>query len=119
MQNRATSSRRRQPARRLARSIGIGAAAGIAAAAGVRFGREVTATARTGTGHPLKHRVPDLAAGAIQPEYPPPVPSGRPALAGELHLPSACPRCPMVGCLARVTRFSRRRSSRDDLPLLP
>jgi uncharacterized protein DUF1264 len=70
MQHRATSSRRRQPVERLARSIGIGAAAGMAAAAGVRFGRKVMATARTGKGHPLKHRVLDLASGAIQPKYP-------------------------------------------------
>jgi hypothetical protein len=42
----------------------------MAAAAGVRFGRKVMATAKTGTGHPLKHRVLDLAAGAIQPKYP-------------------------------------------------
>lgn len=63
MQYRATSSRRGQPAERLARSIGIGAAAGVAVAAGVRFGRKVMATAKTGTGHPLMHRVLDLAAG--------------------------------------------------------
>src|ERR1044071_4609179 len=70
MQHRATSSRREQPVERLARPIGIGVVAGMAAAAGVRLGRKVMATARTGQGHPLKQRVLDLAAGAMQPKYP-------------------------------------------------
>jgi hypothetical protein len=43
----------RQPAKRLAGSIGIGAAAGAATAAGVIFGRKAVATAKTGQGHPL------------------------------------------------------------------
>jgi hypothetical protein len=50
--------------------MGAGAAAGVVAAAGVLLGRKVAAAARTGAGHPLKHRVLDLAAGAIQPKYP-------------------------------------------------
>ncbi len=54
----------------MAGSIGIGAAAGMAVAAGVMFGRRAVATARIGKGHPFKHRVLDLAAGAIQPKYP-------------------------------------------------
>jgi hypothetical protein len=66
----AGSGQERQPARRVAGSIGIGAAAGIAAAAGVMFGRKAVTTARIGKGHPLKHRVLDLAAGAIQSKYP-------------------------------------------------
>ena len=70
MQYRATSSRRSAPAERLAGSIGIGVAAGIATAAGVAFGRKAVIAARIGKGHPLKHRVLDLAAGAIQPKYP-------------------------------------------------
>ena len=55
-------SRRRQPVQRLAWSTGIGAAAGAAAAAGVMAGRKAVAAARPGRGHPLKHRVLDLAA---------------------------------------------------------
>ena len=70
MQHHTTSSRKWQPAKRLAGSIGIGAAAGAATAAGVLFGRKAITTARIGKGHPLKHRVLDLAAGAIQPKYP-------------------------------------------------
>jgi hypothetical protein len=60
----------RQPAKRLAGSIGIGVAAGAATAAGVIFGRKAVVTARTSQGHPLKQRVLDLASGAIQPKYP-------------------------------------------------
>ena len=65
-----TSSRRRQPARRLAGPIGIGVAAGAATAAGVMLGRKAVTAAKVGKGHPLKHRVLDLASGAIQPKYP-------------------------------------------------
>jgi hypothetical protein len=52
------------------RSIGIGAAAGVVAAAAVTFGRKAAIRAKVGQGHPLKHRVLDLAAGAIQTKYP-------------------------------------------------
>jgi hypothetical protein len=51
-------------------SIGIGVAAGIVAAVSVMFGRKAVATAKIGTGHPLKHRALDLAAGLMQPKYP-------------------------------------------------
>src|SRR5690348_880584 len=70
MQRHTTSRRRRQPARRLAGPIGIGAAAGAAAAAGVMLGRKAVTAARIGRGHPLRHRLLDLAAGVIQPKYP-------------------------------------------------
>jgi len=53
-----------------AASIGIGAAAGVTAAVGVLLGRRAAVNAKTGEGQPLKHRVLDLAAGAIQPKYP-------------------------------------------------
>ena len=52
------------------RSIGIGVVTGIATAAGVMFGRKAVIAAKIGKGHPLKHRVLDLASGAIQPKYP-------------------------------------------------
>ncbi len=70
VQYRATSSQRSAPTERRAGPIGIGVAAGIAAAAGVAFGRKAVIAARIGKGHPLKHRVLDLAAGVIQPKYP-------------------------------------------------
>jgi uncharacterized protein DUF1264 len=70
VQRHTSSSRRRQPARQRIGSIGIGAAAGAVAAAGVMFGRKAAAAAKVGQGHPVKHRVLDLAAGAIQPKYP-------------------------------------------------
>ena len=70
LQRVARSGQERQPAWRVAGAIGIGAVAGIAAAAGVMFGRKAVTTARIGKGHPLKHRVLDLASGAIQPKYP-------------------------------------------------
>ncbi|MEU2876318.1 OBAP family protein [Streptomyces sp. NPDC007070] len=48
----------------------VGVAAGAAAAAGLMLGRKAAGIARTGKGHPLKHRALDLAAGAMQPKYP-------------------------------------------------
>lgn len=50
--------------------LSIGVAAGAATAAAVMVSRKVTAAAKVGTGHPLKHRLLDLAAGTIQPKYP-------------------------------------------------
>ena len=64
---RAGSHRR---GRGLTATVGVGVAAGVAAAVGVLFGRKVATTARLGTGHPVKQRVLDVAAGAIQPKYP-------------------------------------------------
>ena len=69
MQRYTTSRRRQPPARRLAGPIGFGAA-GAAAAVGVMFGRKAVTAAKIGQGHPLKHRLLDLAAGVIQPKYP-------------------------------------------------
>ena len=54
----------------MGRSAGIGLAAGITAAAGLIFGRKVTMTAKTGKGHPLKQRVLDAAAAAMQRKHP-------------------------------------------------
>jgi len=70
VQRHTTSSRRRPPAGRRSGPIGIGVAAGAVAAAGVMFGRKAAAAVKVGEGHPVKHRVLDLAAGAIQPKYP-------------------------------------------------
>jgi uncharacterized protein DUF1264 len=55
---------------RQGRSIGIGVVAGAAAAVGVMLGRRAATTVKIGKGHPLKHRVLDVAAGAMQPKYP-------------------------------------------------
>ena len=55
---------------RLAGSIGIGAAVGATAAAGLLLGRKAVAAARIGKGHPLRHRLLDMAADVIQPKYP-------------------------------------------------
>lgn len=52
------------------RAIGMGLAAGAVAAAGVLFGRKAVAAASIGRGHPLKHRVLDAAAGAMQRKWP-------------------------------------------------
>lgn len=54
----------------LAGAIGIGVASGVAAAIGVLVGRKIATTATIGTGHPLKHRALDLAAGVMQRKYP-------------------------------------------------
>ena len=51
-------------------AVGLGVVAGLTAAAGVALGRKVAVTAKVGTGHPLKHRALDLAAGAMQTKYP-------------------------------------------------
>jgi Protein of unknown function (DUF1264) len=51
-------------------SIGLGVIAGMAAAACVLLGRKAVATASIGQGHPLKHRILDAAAGAMQHKYP-------------------------------------------------
>jgi hypothetical protein len=56
--------------RDLAGAFGIGIVAGVTAAAGVMLGRKAVTTAKVGRGHPLKHRVLDLASGAIQRKYP-------------------------------------------------
>src|SRR5580658_2524153 len=56
--------------RGLAASIGIGVAAGVATAVAVMSGRKAAIAAKIGKGHPLKHRVLDVAAGAMQPKYP-------------------------------------------------
>jgi hypothetical protein len=54
----------------LARPVGIGVVAGATAAASLMLGRKVTAIARVGKEHPLKHRVLALASGVIQQKYP-------------------------------------------------
>ena len=63
-------SRSRRSGWGLAGSTGIGVAAGAAAAVGVMVGRKAVTTARIGKGHSLKHRVLDVAAGAMQQKYP-------------------------------------------------
>jgi hypothetical protein len=51
-------------------SVGLGIAAGLATAAGLLLGRKGMTTARVGQGHPLKHRLLDAAAAAMQRKYP-------------------------------------------------
>jgi hypothetical protein len=51
-------------------TFGLGVAAGAVAMASLGLARKAVATAKTGQGHPLKHRVLDLASGAIQHKYP-------------------------------------------------
>jgi Protein of unknown function (DUF1264) len=51
-------------------TVGLGLAAGATGAILGRAGRKAAAAARVGQGHSLKHRVLDLAAGAVQPKYP-------------------------------------------------
>jgi len=48
----------------------MGIAAGVATAAGMMLGRKAITTASIGQGHSLKHRVLDIAAGAMQRKYP-------------------------------------------------
>lgn len=51
-------------------AVGVGVAAGVVASVGVVLGRKALAITKTGMGHPLKQRVLDAAAGAMQPKYP-------------------------------------------------
>jgi hypothetical protein len=51
-------------------TFGLGVAAGVVATASLSLARRAVATVKTGRGHPLKHRVLDLASGAIQHKYP-------------------------------------------------
>src|SRR5690606_4727609 len=53
-----------------ARAAALGVAAGVAAAIGVLSSRKVATTVKVGQGHALKHRVLDLASGAMQRKYP-------------------------------------------------
>ena len=66
----SSTSRSSRSGRELAGSIAIGAAVGVTAAVGVMFGRKAVTQAKVGKGHPLKHRVLDLASGAIQTKHP-------------------------------------------------
>jgi hypothetical protein len=60
----ATARPRRGPA------VGAGFAAGALAGFGVLFGRKLVSISRIGGGHPLKHRVLDLASAVVQRKYP-------------------------------------------------
>jgi hypothetical protein len=53
-----------------ARAVGLAIAAGTLAGLCTAVGRKFAAAARVGQGHPLKHRLLDLASGLIQPKYP-------------------------------------------------
>lgn len=50
--------------------MGIGVAAGVAATIGTMVGRKAIMMSKVGKGHPLKHRMLDLASAAVQPKYP-------------------------------------------------
>jgi hypothetical protein len=59
-----------RPAQRFGLPLGVGVGAGLATVAAAGLGRRVMANAKTGKGHPLKHRVLDLASGSLQRKYP-------------------------------------------------
>lgn len=63
---------KRRPRRtgELARVFGAGLVAGAMAAVSAMSSRKAVTAAKVGTGHPVKHRALDLAAGALQPKYP-------------------------------------------------
>jgi len=62
--------RSRRPTSTAGKSFGLGAAAGTAAAAAALLGPKAVTSAMAGKGHPLKHRVLDVASTAIQRKYP-------------------------------------------------
>lgn len=51
-------------------AVGVGVLAGAATALGLTLGRKAVATAKIGRGHPLKHRVLDVASNLMQRKYP-------------------------------------------------
>ena len=53
-----------------ARALGVGIVAGAAAVVAAMVGRKAFPVARVGKGHPLKHRLLDLASAAVQRKYP-------------------------------------------------
>jgi hypothetical protein len=53
-----------------ASNFGLGVLTGLAAAAGILVGRKIQVTSKLGRDHPLKHRVLDAAASALQRKYP-------------------------------------------------
>ncbi len=65
-----TSSRKKQPAQQLAGGTGIAFVAGAVTAASLILGRKAVTAAKVGKGHPLKHRMLDVASGAMQTKYP-------------------------------------------------
>ena len=58
------------PTQRPARAVSLGVIVGAAAAVGAMVGRRVLTAARVGKGHPLKHRLLDVASAAVQRKYP-------------------------------------------------
>src|SRR3954447_4628268 len=50
--------------------VSAGFITGLTAAAGMLLGGKIISSASVGQGHPLKHRVLDVAAGAMQRKYP-------------------------------------------------
>lgn len=52
------------------KGVGVGVAAGVAAGLVAAFGWKVAGTLKVGEGHPLKHRVLDVACAVMQPKYP-------------------------------------------------
>ena len=67
---RKSGPRSRRSTWTVGKSVGLGAAAGAAAAAAALLGPKTLTSAKAGKGHPLKHRVLDLASGALQRKYP-------------------------------------------------
>ena len=67
---RQSGPRARRSGWAVGKSAGLAAAAGAAAAAAALLGPKAVTSIKTGKGHPLKHRVLDLASGAIQRKYP-------------------------------------------------
>lgn len=52
------------------KSLGLGVVAGTALTLGATVGRQLVTKVAVGRGHPLKHRLLDLASGALQTKYP-------------------------------------------------
>lgn len=52
------------------KSLGLGIVTGAAVTVGATLGRQLVTKVKVGKGHPLKHRVLDLASAALQTKYP-------------------------------------------------
>lgn len=58
------------PARGGVGAVATGVAAGVVTAAGLLVGRKALTAAKVGKGHPLKHRLLDVASAVMQPKCP-------------------------------------------------
>ncbi len=70
MSPRADKKRLRSVRKKRAKARNMGLVPSITAAVGMLVGRKLATTAQVGRGHPLEHRLLDMATGILQPKIP-------------------------------------------------